>query len=179
MGVRRFLDRVYRFFESNAVREGAAADPELTAALHRTVKKVTEDIEGLRFNTAISAMMIFMNAAQEKGELPVVEAEVLLKILSPFAPHLCEHLWREMGHTTSITKEAWPTYDERLIKSDRVTMGVQINGKTRGSIDLAADATEADAKAAALADAGIQKHLADKEIKKVIYVKGRILNLVV
>ncbi|MBI4122344.1 MAG: leucine--tRNA ligase [Parcubacteria group bacterium] len=179
LGVRRFLDRVYRFFESDVVRSDAAADPALTASLHRTIKKVTEDIEHLRFNTAISAMMIFTNEVQAKGALPTVEAEILIKILSPFAPHLAEYLWRELGHATSLTKEAWPTYDERLIKSEQVTIAVQINGKTRSTIELSPDADEAQAKAAALSDAAVHKHLAGAQIKKTIYVKGRIVNFIV
>lgn len=178
-GIRRFLDRVYRLFEGDTVHEGAAADAELTAALHKTIKKVGDDIEALRFNTAISAMMIFINAAQEKAALPTVEAEAFLKILSPFAPHLAEYLWMELGHKTSISLEAWPAFDERLLKSETVTMAVQINGKSRATIELAADADEAAAKQTALANETVQKYLADKDIRKVIYVPGRIINLIV
>ena len=178
-GIRRFLDRVYRFFEGDAIHNDAAADQQVTALLHRTIKKVGDDIEALRFNTAISALMVFMNAAQDKGALPTVEAEAFLKILSPFAPHVAEYLWMELGHTTSISKETWPTYDERLIKSDTVTMAVQINGKSRATIELAADADEAIAKQTALENESVQKFVAGKDIKKVVYVRGRIINLIV
>lgn len=178
-GIRRFLDRVYRFFEGDAIHNDTAADQQVTALLHRTIKKVGDDIEALRFNTAISSLMVFMNAAQDKGALPTVEAEAFLKMLSPFAPHLAEYLWMELGHTTSISKETWPTYDERLTKSDTVTMAVQINGKSRATIELAADADEATAKQTALESESVQKFVAGKDVKKVIYVRGRIINLIV
>lgn len=179
LGVRRFLERVFRFYEGDAVRADAAADPKVTALLHKTIKKVTGDIENLRFNTAISAMMIFMNEAASKPAMPQVEAEAFLKILSPFAPHLAEYLWREMGHQDSITKQSWPAYDERLIKDESITMAVQINGKVRDTIEVPADADEGEVKAKALASVNIQKHLEGKSIRKVIYVKGRIMNLIV
>lgn len=179
LGMRRFLDRVYRFYTNGGVTANASADPELTAALHRTVKKVTDDIEALHFNTAISAMMVFMNAAQDKKSMPVVEAEAFLKLLSPFAPHMAEHLWLELGHKQSISAEAWPVADESLLKMETITMGVQVNGKSRGTIDVAADADEATTKAAALANETVAKHLADKPIKKVIFVRGRIINFIV
>lgn len=178
-GIKRFLDRVQRLFEGNTIQKDAAADAELTAHLHRTIKKVTDDIEALRFNTAISALMIFVNAAQEKAVLPIVEAEVLLKLLSPLAPHLAEHLWLNMGHETSINQEAWPVADERLLQSETVVMAVQINGKSRATIEIAADADEATAKSAALANETVQKHVASQPIKKVIYVPRRIINLIV
>src|SRR5690606_36577854 len=142
LGVRRFLERIYRFFEGNAIHADAAADPKVTALLHKTIKKVGDDIQHLRFNTAISAMMIFMNEATAKPSLPQSEAEAFLKILSPFAPHLAEYLWQELGHKDSITKQDWPTYDERLLKDETITMAVQVNGKVRDTIEVSADADE-------------------------------------
>ncbi len=178
LGVRRFLDRVYRYFESGAVKTDADADPKVTAQLHRTIKKVTDDIEALRFNTAISAMMVFMNTAQDTV-MPLVEAEQFVKLLSPLAPHLAEHLWLELGHKTSITHEPWPVADERLLKNETVTMGVQVNGKSRGTIEVPADADEATTKAAALANETVAKHVEGKPIKKLIFVRGRIINFIV
>jgi leucyl-tRNA synthetase len=179
LGIQRFLDRVYRLVEGEIVRQDVSADPALTAQLHRTVKKVTDDIEKLHFNTAIAAMMEFTNAVYKKGELPQAEAEVFLKLLSPFAPHLAEHLWHELGHETSIGMQEWPVADERLLKDETVVIAIQVNGKVRDKIVVASDADEAAVKTAALASGKVQKHIADKEIQKVVYVPGRVMNLMV
>ncbi len=179
VGIKRFLEKVYRLFEEDIVRTDAPANDELTAHLHRTIKKVTEDIEILHFNTAISSMMEFVNAVQKKGELPVVEGEVFLKLLSPFAPHMTEFLWKELGHEDSLGKQDWPIHDERLLVEEEITMAVQVNGKVRDTITVPSDADEALAKATALKSEKIQKFVDGAEIKKVIYIAGKILNLIV
>lgn len=177
IGIQRFLEKVYRFFEQDHVRSDISADDQLTAKLHKLIKKVSEDIEDLKFNTAIAGLMEFMNAAQKKSELPQLEGEVFLKLLSPFAPHLAEYLWKELGHEDSLGQQSWPEFDERLLQEEMTILAVQVNGKVRDKLEVRSDASEEEVKALALASEKIQKHLDGKDIKKVIYVPGRILNL--
>jgi leucyl-tRNA synthetase len=175
-GVRGFLDRTW------SVATGALSDTiddETKRALHKTIKKVTDDIEAMRFNTAISAMMIFVRQLGALAAVPREAATTLALLLSPFAPHLGEELWHHLGATESLALAPWPTYDAALVKDDVLEIGVQVNGKVRSTITLAVDATEAAARAAALADPKVAQHIGDKSIKKVIYVAGRILNLIV
>lgn len=179
IGMSRFLDKVYRLFNLDAIKPEGTADQNVTAKLHKTIAKVTEDIEHLHFNTAISAMMEFINMAQKKGELPQVEAEVFLKLLSPFAPHLAEYLWHDLGHEDSLGMQAWPNFDERLLNEETINLPVQVNGKLRDTIDVSADAEEAEVKKLALTSENVQKHIGGEEIKKVIFVKGRIINFIV
>lgn len=178
-GITRFLDKIYRFFESNIIQSDAAADEQTTKLLHKTIAKVTKDIEDLHFNTAIAALMEFLNKAHKQAELPVVEAEVFLKLLSPFAPHLADYLWRELGHEKSISLEPWPKADERFLEDEMTILAVQVNGKVRDKIEIATSASENEAKEAALQASNVQKHVGDKDVKKVVYVQGRIINLIV
>ena len=147
--------------------------------MHKTIKKVTHDIESLGFNTAITAMMVLTNHLHS---LPVVPREALLALVllvSPFAPHLGEEMWRRAGHERSLAYAPWPTYDEALCVDDVVETAVQINGKVRGRVVLSRTATEEDARAAALAAEGVGAYTTGKAIKKFIYVPGKIINLVV
>jgi leucyl-tRNA synthetase len=174
VGARRFLERV------NGL-SGHIIDiepKETLSLLHKTIKKVGSDITEFKFNTAVSAMMIFVNQA-EKGGLSKTNYELFLRLLAPFAPHLTEELWHEAGHTDSIHKADFPAFDAELAKDDTVTIGVQINGKVRGTITVAPDATEAEVLAATETDEGLSGRIVGKEMKKVIYVPGRILNLIV
>ncbi len=177
VGVRNFLEKVYAV----ATRELSEAAPSAETAklLHRTVKKVTTDIEELRFNTAISQMMIFTNHLHGLSEPPRDAVRGLLLCLSPFAPHLGEELWQAIGGTASICAQPWPSWDEALCEDAVVEMPVQINGKVRSKVVLAKDAREADARDAALADERIHGYLEGKAVRKVVYVPGRILNLIV
>jgi leucyl-tRNA synthetase len=147
--------------------------------LHKTIKKVGEDIEAMRFNTAISAMMELTNHLMALGSTPVAAAETLTLLVSPFAPHLGEELWRQLGHQESLAYEPWPAYDVALTIDDTIEMGVQVNGKTRGTVTLAKDADADSARAAASEVAAVKPHLEGKEVKKFIYVPGRIINFVV
>lgn len=178
-GVRRFLDRSWNVATTNVTDEAAAYDTETQKIVHKTIKKVGEDIAALRFNTAISAMMILVNHLGKMPKVPVAAARSLALILSPFAPHLGEELWSRLGGTTTLAYEPWPAFDPALVKDDVIEIGVQINGKARASIQVPADADEETAKGLALADAKVKELTTDKTIKKVIYVKGRILNLIV
>ena len=174
VGAQRFVERV-----SGLSEHIVEVEPESsTRLLHKTVRKVSDDIEVFKFNTAVSAMMIFVNQVEKDG-LSKESYETFLKLLAPFAPHLTEELWEVLGHTDSIHLSEYPTYSEELARDEEVTIGVQINGKSRGSITIAVDAGEEEALQAAKSEEGLKKYLDDSEISKIIYVPGRILNLVV
>lgn len=175
-GVRRFLERVWNVC-TNVTDEPEGT--ETARAVHKTVKKVTEDIEAMRFNTAISAMMILVKQLGALPKVPRESAKKLALLVSPFAPHVGEELWERLGGTTTLAYEPWPSFDPALVKDDVVEIGVQINGKARASVQIAVDADEASAKAAALADPRVAGFVEGKTVKKVVYVKGRILNLIV
>jgi leucyl-tRNA synthetase len=176
-GVYRFLDRVSGLASRSS--PDAALDLETQKLMHRTVKKVQADIEGMHFNTVVSTLMIYSNHLSGLKELPQEAFEKLLLCLAPLAPHLAEELWHGLGHGTSIADASWPEHDEALCVDDSVEVPLQVNGKVRGRVVLAKDASEADARAAALADRGVQSSLEGKAIVKLIYVPGRVLNLVV
>ncbi|MFT5037151.1 MAG: leucyl-tRNA synthetase [Candidatus Azotimanducaceae bacterium] len=172
-GLRRFLERVYGLSEHIVENE-----PEsITKLLHKTIQKVAADIPAYKFNTAISSMMIFVNAAEKEG-LSQETYEIFLKVLAPFAPHLAEELWEELGKEASLHLEAFPKVDQNLAKDDVVTIGVQINGKMRGTVTIAPDASENIAMEAIQTDVVLTEKIACTEIMKVIYVPGKILNII-
>jgi leucyl-tRNA synthetase len=173
-GVRRFLERVYGLTDHLTPSE----PDEITRQLHKTIKKVTTDITEFKFNTAISAMMIFVNQAEKCG-LTAETYQHFLRVLAPFAPHLTEEIWYEMGNHTSIHTATYPVADKQLAIDLVVEIGVQINGKLRGSISIAPDAGEQLALEAMKADPALRARLAVGDIKKVIYVPGRILNVII
>ncbi len=176
-GSRRFLDRVFHLCTGPSV--DGPGDLATQRAVHKAIKKVGEDIEAMRFNTAISAMMILV---RQLGALPAVPRDALRTfalLVSPFAPHLGEELWERLGGTTSLAHEPWPSFDPALVKDDVVEIGVQVNGKVRGAVQLAVDATEATALEAAHAAPNVATYLAGKAVKKVVYVPGKILNVIV
>ena len=185
-GVNRFLNRVWRLFmgegEENKLR---VADDKPTRdqlkTLHKAIQKVTEDIEGLRFNTAISALMIYINEANQWENLPADVARPFIKLLSPFAPHLAEEIWEQMGSNESIAYEPWPELVEEYLKSDTVEIPVQVNGKVRANITVPADKVKEKEFVLELAKEqdNIQRYLDGSEIVKEIFVPGRIVNLVV
>jgi len=192
-GVFRFLSRIQRHFlddhGASLVNEDAPNQMDLKI-LHKTIKKITEDIENLSFNTGISQMMIFLNHITETKCTNKNVLSEFLKILSPFAPHLAEELWYrcilssekvpEMNSDFPfLTQEAWPKFDEALVIDGEITLGVQVNGKHRGEITIMRDSIQEDAVQEAYAQDNIKKYLQDKEIKKTIFVKNRILNFVV
>ncbi len=175
-GVVRFRDRLFRV----CTRERCAEMQDATRRLlHKTIKKVGEDIEAMRFNTAVAAMMELTNHLVGLERTPEEAAETLALLVSPFAPHLGEELWRRLGHDETLAYAPWPAFDPALVVDDTVEMGVQVNGKTRGTIALPRDADADAAKAIALANANVHKHVEGKHIVKFIYVPGRIINIVV
>jgi leucyl-tRNA synthetase len=146
--------------------------------LHKLMKKVTEDIEEMRFNTAISQMMIFVNHVYKTGKVTKQTAEKFALILCPFAPHLAEELWNHLGHSKTLAYEAWPVFDANLAKDDTITMAVQVNGKTRGTFDVDATISKEDFFALVKADEKVAKYLQGTIVKE-IYVPGKICNFVV
>ena len=174
VGTYRFLEKVWRLSgKLKTVNE----ESETETLLHKTIKKVTGDIEELKFNTAISTMMIFVNAAEKEG-IAQKQCEAFLKLLAPFAPHITEELWRDLGHTASIHLEKWPAYDESKMKEDTVVIAVQVNGKVRATFVADADISEKSAADIAYALPEIAKWVSGQDIKKVIYVPGKIVNIV-
>jgi leucyl-tRNA synthetase len=175
-GVVRFRDRVWALIHKPIVDE---IDLETKRLLHKTIKKVTGDIQSMSFNTAISAMMVLVNHFGEQKTTPREAITALTQLVAPFAPHLGEELWRRLGHEKSLAYEPWPTFDEALCVDDQIEMAVQVNGKVRGRVTLARAASEEDARNAALAAEGVSPYTDGKTIKKFIYVPGKIINLVV
>ena len=181
-GVTRFLERAWRLMVNEEGRlsstvVGTAPSLEHQRLLHQTIKKVTEDIEGLRFNTAISQMMVFTNemTKAEQRSRSLIEPFVLL--LAPFAPHLAEELWEVLGHKPSVSQESWPIFDPSLTVSDRLTIPIQVNGKLRAKLDVGADATREQVEGLALTQ--IAEWLQGKEPKKIVYVEKKLINFVI
>lgn len=172
VGARRFLERVNGLTEHITDTE----PKETTVQLHKTIKKVSEDIEGFKFNTAVSAMMIFLNQA-EKGGLTKESYLTFIKLIAPFAPHITEELWLETGGS-SIHLTNFPVYSEALAKDELVTIGVQINGKMRGEITISPEATEEEAVETIMKNGSLADKITDHNIKKIIYVNGRIINII-
>lgn len=225
-GVRRFLDKVWRFLESHQkygreymqewVKEyekgkiykdgngeergmGDTSNDEkyrIKTNLHKTIKKVTEDIEAFRFNTAVAQMMTFLNSfykvyeydhaeggaqitMEQNGFLRGCDFKKFLILLSPFAPHIAEELWEKLGNKKSIFFEKWPVWDENLVQDETIMLVVQVNGKVRDKMEVLADISEEDAKKKALASERVQKFIDGKEVRKIIFVSGKLVNIVV
>jgi leucyl-tRNA synthetase len=189
-GTYRFLNRAWRLVAGSDADDAGTAghapaldygEPtrEQARLLHQTIAKVTEDIEALRFNTAISALMELTNAAYKWPSVPRAVAESLVLLLAPLAPHVAEELWQRLGHKESLAYEAWPVADAALLKADVLEIPVQVNGKVRGKVSVPAEAQEAEVIEIAKADANVGKHLAGQTVKRAIYVRGRIVNFVV
>ena len=181
-GTTRFLDRVWRLFTHEdgtiALTEGEPS-LEQKRVLHQTIAKVTDDLTTLKFNTSIAQMMVFVNEVNKSDARPRLLLEPFLLVLSPFAPHLAEELWHRMGHGDSLAYAAWPKHDPALIVEDTVTVAVQINGKLRATLDLPRGAEQPAVEVAAFADERVKKYVDGAQIKKVIHVKDKLLNVVV
>ncbi len=176
-GVRRFLDRLWASVR-DATRDGSP-DADVIRKLHRTIKKVGEDTANLGYNTAIAAMMEYMNAVRRGERVPhLAEVEPLIPMVAPYAPHLAEECWELLGHATSVFDAGWPSFDPAMLVDDEVDIVVQVNGKVRGKVRVAVDAGQDAVLALAVADAAIAKFVTDTP-KKVIFVPKRLLNLVV
>lgn len=188
-GVHRFLGRAWRLVVGSALPGGGypehtlatdgAPSKEQLRALHQCISKVTEEIDNMRFNTAIAAMMEFINVANKWTDRPKEVLEPFVLLLSPLAPHIAEELWCRLGHSQSLAYERWPEANPEYLREDTMTLPVQFNGKTRGTIQVPVGIDQAAALAAVTEDGNFTKFLEGKEIKKTIYVPGRILNLIV
>ena len=174
-GCKRFLERVA---DLGAIAKGEGITPELEVLFHKTLKKVTLDIEDMKFNTAIAAMMTLINEVLNHGSLTVDELKMFLKMLCPFAPHLCEEMWEATGESSLCSLSAWPEYDEAKTVDSTVEIVVQVNGKLKSRLNVAADISAADAIAAAKADEKIAAELEGKNIIKEIYVPKKLVNIV-
>ncbi|MFM9532762.1 leucine--tRNA ligase [Lysinibacillus sp. IITD104] len=183
-GARRFLDRIWRLFVNEedgtiSAKIQVSNDQSLEKSYHQTVKKVTEDYEGIRFNTAISQMMVFINDCYKADVIPTAYAEGFVKMLAPIAPHIAEELWQLLGHNSTLSYEQWPTYDEAKLVDDEVEIAVQVAGKVRAKIVVAKDASKEDIEKVALADEKIQEYMAGKSLVKIIVIPGKLVNIVV
>jgi leucyl-tRNA synthetase len=181
-GVTRFLERVWRLMVDEEGRPSSSIvlsvpQVEQQRILHQTIKKVTEDIEHLRFNTAISQMMIFVNEMTKLPQRPRALIEPFLLLLSPFAPHVAEELWSVIGNHPSISHQPWPSFDPALTVSDRLTIPVQVNGKLRAKLEVSADADRQQVEDWARQEAA--EWLMGKDLKKVVYVEKKLINFVV
>lgn len=177
-GAKRFLSRVWNFFtDESKINDSKYA--ELEKIYNVTIRKVTNDFEQLAFNTAISQMMIFVNAIYKADSCPKEFAEGIVKVLSPVAPHICEEIWQILGHDNTIAFESWPTYDESKCVDNEVEIAVQVNGKVKEKLMVPADISNEDAIAAAKATEKVAAAIEGMQIVKELYVKGRLVNLVV
>jgi len=178
-GMYRFIKRIYGLFNlgfKNQVNDNQ--DSEVEKLLHKTIKRVGEDLENLKYNTAIAKLMILVNKMQGNGCTGKQLGQFAI-LLAPFAPHLAEELYSQLGDKDSIFKQKWPEYDKALVKDEMINLVVQINGKLRNTIEVSADIAENGAKETALADEKIKKWTDGKEIVKVIFVQGKLVNIVV
>jgi leucyl-tRNA synthetase len=193
VGVRRFLERVWRFVINTTGKNepflGSSGRPILgstrpsssglfsSVVLHKAIKKITEDIEEHKYNTAISQMMICLNEFEKSDSVSVNDIKIFLQLLAPFAPHMTEELWHMLGETESIHVSDWPKYDESKIIDSEFTIAIQVNGKVRDEIVIGADVGEEEVKQMALASEKVQKWIAGEEVKKIIYIKNKIVSI--
>lgn len=176
-GCKRFLERVVSL--TDILVDGDCYSKELERQFHMTIKKVSEDIDSLKFNTALAALMSLINDIFDKGSINRAEFKTFITLLCPFAPHICEELWQKVGFEGDMTYAPWPEYDESKTKLSSIEIAVQVMGKVRGKITVNADAEQDEVLDAARADAAVASWLEGKQIVKVIYVKGKLLNIVV
>jgi len=194
VGIDRFLKKIWKLVTENEKLkmqneklQSKIKNDDLEKLLHKTIKKVTEDIENFRFNTAISALMILVNEMAKQKNLQTSDFRILTLLLAPFAPHLTEELWQRINHLqpsafslqNSIHSQPWPKYDEKLVKEETIILIIQINGKARDKIEVEADISEEKAKELVLSREKIKKWIEGKEIKKLIFVPGKLINIVV
>ena len=177
-GIDRFIKRIWRFVQEVEL-DDTLLNSKQNQILHYTIKKVTEDIDNLALNTAISQMMIFMNELGKAKTINRTALESFLRLLAPFAPHMAEELWQYLGHEDTIGYESWPSYDEKYLIADQITIAVQVNGKRRGEISINAQAGKEQIMEAAQKDENVARFIKDREVVKEIYVPGRLINIVI
>ena len=176
-GCRRFLDRVWRLMDT--IKEGKGYQSALTPLMHETIKKVGEDYEAMKFNTAIAAMMTLVNEFNAAGGCTLDELKTLILLLAPVAPHICEEMWEQMGFGRELAYEPWPKYDEQAMKRSEIEIAVQVLGKVRGHILIDPDMTDEQAQRELPQRADVQAFVGDRKLVKLIFVPGRLCNLIV
>jgi len=180
LGAKRFLEKIWKIVNSQQSTVNSDKEKEIKRKLHQTIKKVTEDIEEMKFNTAIAALMIYVNELEKFKAYTLELIKPLVLLLAPFAPHFAEELYHQLEETNkSVFEEEWPKYDPKLIKEETFQLIIQINGKTRDTIEASVGVSEKEARELALKSEKIQKWLEGKEVKKVIFVKDKLINFVV
>jgi leucyl-tRNA synthetase len=172
----RFLNRVWDLAEKAAA--DTPEDPEISLVLHQTIKKVTDDIEAIKFNTAVAQLMTLTNALSKADKIRTEDFELFLKLLAPFAPHIAEEIWHRLGHETTVTLESWPAWEEAKLAVKQATIVVQVNGKLRARFEIDAAAGKEEIENAALENERIQQHLQGKTVRKVIVIPGKLVNIV-
>ena len=177
IGLWRFVEKVWKI--ASSLDDDATMTDDLRKLMHKTIKKVTEDTDTLNFNTGISALMVYVNDLVKLQKAPLEAVKTITLLLSPYTPHLAEEMWSMLGEKPSVTKQPWPTYDEALCKDDTITVGVQVNGKLRGSISVSTDATSEDMLNAAKSEENVKKYLDGHTIIKEIAIPGKIVNIVI
>ncbi len=175
-GCKRFLDRIASLPD---IAHGNGSTPELESSFHKTIKKVSSDIEDTKYNTAIAALMTLLNEITDKGSLTVDELKIFIKLLCPFAPHICEEIWESLGEKNFVSLASWPEYDEEKTKDNEIEIAVQVNGKLKSTIMVSVEASAADALELAKKDEKVIASIEGKHIVKEIYIPGRIVNIVV
>jgi leucyl-tRNA synthetase len=178
VGAKRFLERVWKL-KDKVGRRKKEVGSRILRILHQTIKKVTQDIENFKFNTAISQLMICANELEKEEKIEKEIFENFLKLLAPFAPHICEEIWQFLGHKKSIFLAPWPKWDEKLAKEEMITLIIQVNGKVRDKIEVEADISKERAKELAISSQKIKKWIEGKEIKRVVFVPRKLINIVV
>jgi leucyl-tRNA synthetase len=178
-GTERFVRRMWKTLSTNVDSKLKTEDPEVLAALHKTIKKVTEDVGNLHFNTAISSLMELLNLIEKRPSLHIDTATTITLLLGPLAPHLADELWETLGQKGYVADQTWPTFDPKLMVSSSLTIAVQVNGKLRGQVEVPADASEKDVLTAAKTNENVVRFLEGKPVKKEIYVKGKLVSLVI
>jgi len=184
-GVHRFLNKFWRCVIDEQTGtlhssiKDVQADEETQRLLHQSIKKITQNIETFRFNTAISQMMIFVNHLIKLETRPKKTIETFVLLLAPLAPHIAEEIWQLLGHTNTLAYESWPKFDENLAKEKEIELAVQVLGKIKDKIVVSADADEDEIKQKALSCEKVISSIASKEVKKVIVIKSRLVNIVI
>jgi leucyl-tRNA synthetase len=176
-GCRRFLDRVWRL--QDMVKEGEGFQEALTPLVHETIKKVTEDYEAMKYNTAIAAMMSLVNEFYSASGCTRDELKTLLLLLSPVAPHICEEMWEALGFSGNLPLMPWPKYSEAAMKRSQVEIAVQVNGKVRGHLMISPDMTKEQAEKEVPLSPQVVEIIGDRSLQKMIFVPGRLCNLIV
>jgi leucyl-tRNA synthetase len=177
VGSRRFLERIWRLSESIIEKNIDVSDPIAVSFINKAIQKVGNDIETFKFNTAISSMMICLNEIQ-KRDVSIADFKSYVSLLAPFAPHTAEEIWSIMGEKESIHISSWPKSEVKMNQDDKITLSIQINGKYRSKINVSKDIDEETLKDLVLKDENVKKHLLGQELKKFVYVPGRIVNIV-